>query len=159
MKWKKWLENWDMTGLQIKTSFLEMEWKPQTADQDAAWELYIELLTRVTTQELQEGTGDEEEALQSIYIIFDLTREIIKKYKRDCMEFAKISVIILNQVLRPFTAKWHKLAIAGLTDNEKSCFREELRKLQETLHIYTQMLGDMAGVEKNLDLATIGDNN
>jgi hypothetical protein len=36
MKWKKWLENWDMTGLKVKTPFLEMEWNPQTADQNAA---------------------------------------------------------------------------------------------------------------------------
>ena len=28
MKWSKWLENWDMTSLKIKASFLEMEWKP-----------------------------------------------------------------------------------------------------------------------------------
>ena len=109
MKWKKWLENWDMTSLRIKTSFLDMEWQPQTADQDAAWELYIELLTRVTTQDLADDCGDEEQALASIYKIFDLTREIIKKYKRDCMEFTKISVVILNQILRPFTSKWHKI--------------------------------------------------
>jgi len=52
MKWKKWLENWDMTSLKIKTPFLEMDWNLQEADKNAAWDMYIELLTRITTQPL-----------------------------------------------------------------------------------------------------------
>ncbi|MCA8993703.1 MAG: hypothetical protein KDA88_17065 [Planctomycetaceae bacterium] len=47
MKWKEWLEKWSMTGLKISTGFLEMEWQPKDADRDAAWEMYIELLTRI----------------------------------------------------------------------------------------------------------------
>jgi len=57
MKWSKWLENWNMTSLKINASFLEMEWKPQDADKDAAWELYIEMLTRIATQYLQPEHG------------------------------------------------------------------------------------------------------
>ena len=70
MKWKKWLENWDMTGLKLKTPFLEMEWNPQTADQNAAWDLYIEMLTRITTQSLPVESGDEKAALDSVYSLF-----------------------------------------------------------------------------------------
>lgn len=36
MKFKKWFENWDITGLRIKTPILEMDWSPQEADKDAA---------------------------------------------------------------------------------------------------------------------------
>lgn len=155
MKWEKWLENWDMTGLKIKTSFLEMEWNPQTNDKDAAWELYIELLTRVTTQYIDEDFGDEETALVSIKDIFHLTREIIKKYKRDCMEFTKIAIVILNQVIRPFTTKWHKVSINGLTAEDRIQFRSELKYLQVILCKYTQMLGSMAGVEDTNDLTQL----
>ena len=105
MKWKKWLENWDMTSLKIKTPFLEMDWNPQEKDKDAAWEMYIELLTRITTQSLE--YGDENSALDSIYSLFPLTREIIKRHGRDCDEFTKIAIVILNQKIRPFTEKWH----------------------------------------------------
>ncbi len=63
MKWGKWLENWDMTSLRIKASFLEMEWKPQDEDKAAAWELYVELLTRIATQPLDQNHGDEKTAL------------------------------------------------------------------------------------------------
>ena len=148
MKWKDWIQKWGMTELKIKTSFLEMEWKPKTEDQDAAWELYIELLTRVTTQEIGQDIGDELAALESIRNIFGLTRDIIKKYKRDCMEFSKIAIVILNQKVRPFTTKWHSISINGFTDEEKSKFREELSDLQKNLRIYTEMLGQMAGVEE-----------
>lgn len=152
MKWKKWLENWDMTELKITTSFLEMNWNPQTADQDAAWELYIELLTRITTQSIDDEYGDEESALISIKSIFNLTRDIIKKYKRDCMEFTKIAIVVLNQVIRPFTTRWHKISLKGFTDEDRIKFRQELKDLQNVLNRYTRMLGEMAGVERVNDL-------
>jgi hypothetical protein len=47
-----------------------MEWEPQDKDKNAAWELYIELLTRITTQPLAQTHGDEEMALKSIHTIF-----------------------------------------------------------------------------------------
>ncbi|MDM8548777.1 hypothetical protein QUF72_01815 [Desulfobacterales bacterium HSG2] len=152
MKWKKWLENWDMTSLKIKTPFLEMEWNPREADRNAAWELYVELLTRVTTRELDTGEGDEETALQSIYSIFGTTRNVIKHYGRDCLEFTKIAVLILNQVINPFTAKWHKLQMENAFQTKEGChkFRKELSELQPKLRNYTKMLGDMAGVEEDL---------
>ena len=149
MKWSKWLENWDMTGLRINAGFLNMEWQPNDADKNAAWDMYIELLTRITTQRLPEEYGDEKTALDSVYKLFPLTREIIKKYGRDCIEFTKIAIVVLNQIIRPFTAKWHKKSLAGVFDDPEQCkkFRTELEKLQVKLRNYTKMLADMAGVE------------
>lgn len=149
MKWRKWLENWDMTSLKINLKFLEMEWQPKEPDKSAAWELYIEMLTRITTQRLQPDHGDEKTALDSIHNLFSLTREIIKRHGRDCIEFTKIAIVILNQVVRPFTAKWHKLSLEDAFSNKKKCltFRKELEKLQIDLCNYTRMLANMAGVE------------
>jgi len=149
MKWKKWLENWDMTLLQIKTPFLDMEFKPQDADKAAAWDLYIELLTRITTQPLPKEHGDEQTALNSIFSLFGLTREVLKKHGRDASEFSKIAIVVLNQIIRPFTAKWHKESIANAFGNREKCneFRQELEELQKLLVLYTRMLSDMAGVE------------
>lgn len=149
MKWSKWLENWDMTALKIKTPFLEMEWNPAESDRDASWELYIELLTRITTQALETTDGDEKTALDSVFSIFPITRKIIKNHGRDCIEFTKLAVIVLNQIIRPFTAKWHKIKTQGGFDNKETCevFRTELAELQKLLLTYTKMLADMAGVE------------
>lgn len=157
MKWGKWLENWDMTSLKIKASFLEMEWKPQDADKAAAWELYIELLTRIATQPLDEKDGDEKTALDSVFSLFAITRQVLKSNSRNCTEFTKIAVVVLNQVIRPFTAKWHRLSLQGAfaDKNIQRDFRTDLAQLQTVLKKYTKMLADMAGVE---DLTTLEEN-
>jgi len=149
MKWKKWLENWDMTTLKINTIFLEMEWNPSEPDKEAAWDLYVELLTRVATQNLELGHGDEKTALNSVFSLFAITRGIIKSNGKDCIEFTKIAVIVLNQKIRPFTSKWHETLVNGGFDDKTTCeeFRNELKELQSILMIYTKMLADMAGVE------------
>ncbi len=154
MKFGKWLEKWGMTGLKIKTSFLEMEWKPQDEDKAAAWELYVELLTRITTQPLAQGHGDEKTALDSIYSLFPITRGVIKNNGRHCIEFTKIAVVVLNQRIRPFTAKWHKLSLEKAFSDEVQCqaFRNELHDLQADLRVYTRMLADMSGIEDLTEL-------
>jgi len=154
MKWKEWLENWSMTSLKIKAPFLEADWEPKDPDRDAAWELYIELLTRITTQPLPSEHGGEASALKSVHNLFGLSREVIKRHGRLCIEFTKIAIVILNQKIRPFTAKWHKLMSAGGFNDEKQRkqFRNELLELQNTLRIYSKMLADMAGVEDLTEL-------
>lgn len=149
MKWGKWLENWDMTSLKISAPFLEMEWKPQDEDKAAAWELYIELLTRVATQPLDADHGDEKTALDSVFSLFSITRQVLKNNTRNCTEFTKIAIVVLNQVVRPFTAKWHRLSLQGAFNDADQCivFRSELVALQVTLRKYTKMLANMAGVE------------
>jgi len=143
-----------MSGFRIKAPFLEIEWTPNTADKNAAWELYIELLTRVSTQGLAPDHGDEETALNSIHSLFEITRDVIKSNKSDCIEFAKIAIVILNQVVRPFTAKWHKLKLEGGFEQEDSRqkFREELSQLQVQLKNYTKMLAIIAEVEDITDI-------
>jgi hypothetical protein len=154
MKWKEWLENWSMTSLKIKTPFLEADWQPKDEDKDAAWELYIELLTRVTTQSLPKAHGDESTALESVHKLFGLTREVIKTHGRLCIEFTKIAIVILNQKIRPFTAKWHKLMLEEAFEDIKyrNEFRKELEELQVILATYTKMLAEMAGVEDLTEL-------
>lgn len=154
MKLKKWLENWDMTQLKIKLLFLEAEWEVQEKDKDAAWELYVELLTRIATQPLPTEHGDEQTALESIHSLFGLTRSTIKNHGRDCINFTKIAVVVLNQIVRPFTAKWHRLSVTGAFKDTEKCqeFRKELEALQVNLRQYTKMLADMAGVEDLTEL-------
>ena len=149
MKLKKWLANWDLTGLKINLGILETEWQPQEKDREAAWELYIEMLTRIVTQPLPAEHGDEKTALDSVYALFGITREILKRKGRECVQFSKIAVVVLNQVVRPFTAKWHKLALAGALNDEKgrSDFRIELAALQVVLQNYSKALAYIAQVE------------
>ncbi len=149
MKFGKWLQKGNMTSLKIKAPFLEAEWSPAKSDQDAAWALYIELLTRIATQPLNDKHGDEKTALNSIFSLFVITREVIKSHGRGCIQFAKLAVIVLNQIIRPFTAKWHSISIKDGFSDDEVCrqFRTELVQLQDLLCTYTRMLADMAGVE------------
>lgn len=151
---KSFLSKWNLNNLSINTGILQANISFQDADKAAAWEMYIELLTRITTQYLEPDHGDEKAALTSIYSLFGITREIIKKNGAEAINFAKIAIVILNQVIRPFTAKWHKLSLAGAFEKEKQCalFRTELRDLQDKLRAYTRSLADIAGVEDLTDL-------
>ena len=149
MTFKQFLEDWDMTELELDIKFLKMKWAPQTADQNAAWELYVELLTRITTQALPTEHGDEKSALDSIHSLFSTTREIIKKHGKDCINFSKIAIPVLNQIVRPFTAKWHRAALADTFKMSARCqeFREDLSSVQGKLTKYARLLAGIARVE------------
>ena len=153
MQLRKLLEKWDLTSLKINTPFLDMQWEPKDEDKDAAWDLYVELITRVATQRLEPDEGDEAAALKSINDLFPLTRSTIKRNGRHCVNFTRIAVVILNQKVRPFTATWHRRFVAGaLNDSDKDAFRVELGRLQTDLRNYTRLLADLAGVEDLTDL-------
>jgi hypothetical protein len=154
VKRRDFLEKWGLSGLKINLGFLEGEFAPKDPDRAAAWDLYVELLTRITTQQLAPEHGDEKAALGSVYAIFGLTRQILKDHGAGAGEFAKLAIPVLNQVVRPFTARWHRLSLAGAFQDPAQCgtFREELAALQPRLRSYTRALADLAGVE---DLTTL----
>jgi len=156
MKRRDFLEKWGLSSLKINLGWLEGEFSPNDPDREAAWELYIELLTRVSTQHLSPDEGDEKVALDSIYAIFSLTREILRRHGSGCGEFAKLAIPVLNQIIRPFTAKWHRLSMAGGLKDETHTkqFRSELENLQRYLRGYTSALAAMANVEDLTDLET-----
>lgn len=149
MQWADWLEKWDLRSLSIKLPFLELQWAPGDADRAAAWDMYVELLTRVTSQELPDAAGVERAALDSVHSLFPTTREVLRRHGRDAGEFTRLAVVVLNQLIRPFTTKWHLLSQAGAFDDpaQRAAFRDELDTLRRHLIQYTRALADMAGVE------------
>ena len=48
-------------------------------ERNAAWELYVELVTRVAVQPMEEDVGTVREAMNSLYSLFASTREILRK--------------------------------------------------------------------------------
>ena len=157
MNWKSWLKKWELDNLKINAQIVEAEWSPKKGDREASWKLYIELLTRITTQALPTEAGDEQAALESIHSLFKTTRQVLKEQGQDCIEFTKIAIVVLNQVVRPFTTKWHGKNIAGDFECESECkdFREELALLQVELRKYSRALADLAGVEDLTNLEDI----
>ena len=140
--------------VRLNVPFASVEVSFEESDKDAAWELYVEMLTRIVTQPLPTEAGDEKTALDSIYALFPITREVLRRRGRGAIQFAKVAVPVLNQVVRPFSAKWHKERLAGAFDDpdKRREFREELASLQEDLRNYNRMLTQIAGVEDLTDL-------
>lgn len=95
------------------------KWVPDEAEQKAAWEMYVELVTRISVVELGPEEGLVREALTSLYRLFDITRAILRssgpavarpKEEGD-LSFGYLAVAILNGALRPVLAKWHPLLL------------------------------------------------
>ena len=149
MKRSDFLQRWGLSSLKLKLGFLEGDFAPHDPDRAAAWDLYIELLTRITTQSLPPEDGDEKTALDSVHALFPLTREILRKHGSGCGEFAKLAIPVLNQIIRPFTAKWHRRSLGQAFRDAAQCqtFRAEIATLQPKLRHYTQAPAAMAGVE------------
>ena len=137
----------NLHAVQLEVSF-------QEADKDAAWELYVEMLTRIVTQPLPPEAGDEQAALKSVYSLAPTTRDILRHHGRASIQFSKVAVPVLNQIVRPFTAKWHRESLIGAFRDEtkQAEFRDELRSLQGDLRNYNRMLAEIAGVEDLTDL-------
>ena len=154
MKLKTLFKNFHLERIKLSASSAEVEISFKQADKDAAWELYIEMLTRIVTQPLPFEAGDEKTALDSVYTLFPITREILRRHGRGTIQFSKIAIPILNQVVRPFTAKWHKESLAGVFEHERKRkeFRKELEILQSELRNYNSMLAKIAGVEDLTEL-------
>ena len=147
-------KNFHLEKIRLGSSGATVEISIDQADKDAAWELYIEMLTRIVTQPLPSEAGDEKTALDSVYSLFGITREILRRRGRGTIQFSKVAIPVLNQVVRPFTAKWHKESLAGAFDHEgkRREFREELAALQKDLRNYNRMLANIADIEDLTDL-------
>jgi hypothetical protein len=131
------------------------------AEARAAWNLYVELATRVAVRPLDEGQGFAREALNSLYSLFGTTREVLRQagpeIARGPDALGPLAIRILNEGLRPFTARWHTelrkfeaAAGGGPTDDStwsaRAEFDAELRQVQEQLGVYVEMLAKLAGV-------------
>lgn len=154
MQLRAFLSQFQLETIRLGPAGAAVELSFNQADRDAAWEMYIEMLTRIATQPLPTEVGDEKTALESVYRLFGITREILRRHGPGTIEFSKVAIPVLNQVVRPFTAKWHKKNLEGALDQEgqRAAFRSELQMLQEDLRKYNALLAHVAGVEDLTDL-------
>ncbi len=99
----------------------------------AAYELYIELDTRIASQPLVNGR--DKAALESLYQLFQKWREISKGKGCDSQKFYEYSKKYMNDVLRPFLSEWH-----SKEEGEDTGFREDLESLQVKTTEYIEQL-------------------
>lgn len=159
MDLESWFRKFHLQSIKINASIFEAEIAFSESDKDAAWELYVEMLTRIVTQPLPSDHGGDREALDSVYSLFSTTRGILRHRGRLAIQFSKVAIPVLNQVVRPFTAKWHLESLRGAFDDpeKRTEFRRDLQALQVHLRNYNRMLADIAGVEDLTDMEGKGE--
>jgi hypothetical protein len=141
-----------------------VKWEVDSTERDAAWSLYVELVTRVAVQSLELDQGLVREALTSLYSLFGTTREILKqagpRVGASKNSVGGIAIRVLNDGLRPFLARWHPLLQIWeaqkppsaspkeheLAWSEEAKLRGELENLRQDLHKYANALAAISGV-------------
>ena len=147
-----------LDGVRLNAGIASANFSFQQIDRNMAWELYVEMLTRIVTQRLPCESGDEESALNSTYNLFPITREILRRRGTKAIHSSKIAIVVLNQIVRPFTTKWHRESLSGAfkKKSKRQEFRKELEVLQENLRKYSRLLAKIAAVEDLTDLESTG---
>ncbi|MGW2597284.1 hypothetical protein [Streptomyces klenkii] len=152
-------------------------WEPVEAERKAAWELYAELATRISTVELGPEDGFLREALSSFYSLFGTTRDILRRYGPDVaprrgpgeITFGALAVTVLNQALRPVLATWHPrlAAYESLRPADvdpvtyergwehAAALREEIARVRGVLVALAEALAEVAGSADLLRPATM----
>jgi hypothetical protein len=100
-------------SIDLKLFSITGTWEPNDTERRAAWELYVELVTRVATVPLEYGLL--REALTSLYSLFSSARDILRRYGPEIAEpkrggepnLAFLVVSMLNLTVRPTLSRWH----------------------------------------------------
>jgi hypothetical protein len=143
-------------------------WRPDRSERSAAWDLYVELVTRTTGAELGGGHGLLREALNSLHALFPIARNVLKQYGPEIarvkrggdQSFGHLAVTILNGVIRPVLSEWHPLLLRYEAERRPGVsqaahedawprnaeLRAVLADVRTALVEYTDLLARVAGV-------------
>ena len=160
-------------GLNLYFLQINGTWEPNDDERKAAWELYVELVTRIAVVPLGPEEGLLREALSSLYSLFATTREILRRYGPDVAEpkpggqynFGTLAIALLNVGLRPVLGRWHPALqdweAAQPTDrsrgehehswNRAGELRAALEATRELLTQYARLMAEACGVPDLLE--------
>ena len=116
-RYRGWLR---MTELTVHVpQFSDLTFSVDDDGRLVAWQLYVEVATRISTQPIGAEDGTLREALNSLYLLFTSTREVLKSSRpstrtdRSGNPVEQLAITMLNLQLRPFLSRWHS-RLAGL---------------------------------------------
>ncbi len=154
------------------TKIIEGIWDPTENERMAAWDMYVEIVTRIPVAYVKPEMGLLRISLSSLYKIFDATREILRKYGPSVarprvegqLSFAYLSIKVLDLILRPFMMKWHPLLAEyerskkgsdSPQEHEKKWarygeFNKAMNEVRETMMQYVSLLALASDMQENL---------
>lgn len=132
---------------------------PALPDAAPAHALWVQLASRLTTQPLHYRSGEEETAVASLVSLFDTVRALLEQHP-DAAQFRSLALGLLNDLLRPRTARWHgwltadadrpgadgRPAVRFRDEQVRRQFRQELQELQPSLRVLQTRLAALAGL-------------
>lgn len=133
-----------------------------------AWKIFVETVTRVSTQPLADGTGLLREAMTSLYGLFQAVRELLKDTLPSPLQgqaptVEQLAITMLNVELRPFLSRWHpelrqwEQANPDLDESAwpagNTC-RQELALVQARIRDYAVGYARLAGIDDAAALIT-----
>ncbi|MBB3732858.1 hypothetical protein [Nonomuraea dietziae] len=146
----------------------ELTFLVNNQSRQVAWQLFVETVTRVSVQALDDDEGLIREAMDSLYGLFATTRDALKAGRPSApvpggqtVEYFAISM--LNKELRPFLSRWHPLLTEWEREHPdepesawpdgRQC-RDHLRRLQADIAAYAEGFGRLAGIRDPQTLIT-----
>ena len=143
-------------------------WEPDESEVKAAWELYVEMVTRTPLGGFSSKEGSLREALDSIYSLFDTTRVILRESgpavarpkSGDKLSFGYLAVSMLNRVLRPLLTEWHPKLRNWERNNPhrdesewegRSEFLDALDEVRVQLRQYADLFAEVADVPELME--------
>jgi hypothetical protein len=161
-------------GLKLGVMSISGIWKPSDDERSAAWELYVELATRVAA--VPPSAGLLREALSSLNSLFATTRGILRIYgpavarprPEGEYNFGQLAILVLNYELRPLLDNWHPalehweslrpIAMSPAAHEaaweHADRLRRDIEQTSQRLVAYTDLLADAAGVPRWTPSAT-----
>jgi hypothetical protein len=148
----------------------ELTFVVNNESRNVAWKLFVETVTRVSTQPLDHDEGLTREALTSLYGLFATTRDTLKSSRPSVpapggQTVEHLAITMLNQELRPFLSKWHPQlrefeqtqpdALESEWPENAAC-RAELQEVQRRIHGYAMGFAKLAGVREPEGIAGAG---
>ncbi|WP_233580868.1 toll/interleukin-1 receptor domain-containing protein [Streptomyces triticirhizae] len=135
-----------------------------TIERAAAFDLQIELVTRVGVQRLGPEQGSLREALDSLYALFGVTRDVLHRMSGETVGprvLPGVALRVANEHLRPFLSTWHPALQAweatrppgtGAVEHEQRWadaprIRAELAELAEPLTSAARELAGLCGID------------
>ncbi|GAA3925231.1 hypothetical protein Aau02nite_20540 [Amorphoplanes auranticolor] len=148
--------------------FSQLRFAVTRESQHVAWKLFVELITRISTQPFSDGGGRLRSALTSLHGLLAFTRTVLKENPPSRQTGSEptveqLAITMLNSELRPFLTYWHRALSdwhdlhPGQPETEwplhEQC-RTELGTMQARLREYVLSFGELAGVPNTTDIVS-----